>query len=325
MTLMNIELRKLQHVAVLARTASFVRAAQALNITQSALTRSIQALEARYAIRLFDRDRSGVRLTAVGREFLKRAQPLLNEAEDLTRFLQRTGKGEIGQVIFGLSTLPAKLFLAPLVLHLFKAKQGLHCSVAVRHPDELLDMLENDKIEFFLASTVPAGRAGSLEITELAEICTTFMVREGHPLLDRSTLSFADITPYPILVSQFEPSSGGPIDFMDAHANTLLSDDYSSLMQVALGSDAIWITAILPAIDAGTPSNLMRLPLSYPSAAARVTLKSVKRARRTLSRAAAEVLDELQALCRGTSLPSPLAGDMSGRQGDSELDRGQQS
>jgi DNA-binding transcriptional LysR family regulator len=124
MTLTNIELRKPKHVSALARTGSYVRAARELHLTRSALTRSIQAIEARFSIRLFDRDRSGVRLTAVSREFLRRAHPLLSEAEDLTRFLQRTGKGEIGHVTFGLSTLPAKLFLTPLILHLFLRDRG---------------------------------------------------------------------------------------------------------------------------------------------------------------------------------------------------------
>jgi DNA-binding transcriptional LysR family regulator len=308
MSLMNIELRKLQHVLVLARTGSFVRAAQELHLTQSALTRSIQAIEARFTIRLFDRDRSGVRLTAVGREFLKRAQPLLNEADDLARFLQRTGKGEIGHVSFGLSTLPAKLFLTPLILHLFQVKQGLHCSVAVRDPDELLEMLEQDKIEFFLGSYVPAARAASLEVTELTEVHSTLMVRKGHPLLQRPALSIEDVKSFPVLVSLFEPRSRGPREFLDSHPNIVLSDDYSSLMQITLSSDAIWLTAALPDQEDAAPSDLVRLPLSQGRASEQVTLKSVKLARRTLSPTAKDVLDELQRRCarKGGIVAPPL-------------------
>ena len=122
MSLEAIDLRKLHHVVVLARARSFIKAAEELRLTQPALTRSIQSIEKRFAIRLFDRERSGVALTAVGREFLRRAQSLLIEANDLTRYAERTGKGEAGELAFGLTALPAKLFLASLAIDLFATK-----------------------------------------------------------------------------------------------------------------------------------------------------------------------------------------------------------
>src|ERR1700761_7146202 len=87
---MNIELRSLRHVAVLAELLSYTRAAQKLCLTQSALTRSIQAIEKRAQARLFDRDRGGVRLTPVGRAFVQRAIQLLRDADELERMLQQS-------------------------------------------------------------------------------------------------------------------------------------------------------------------------------------------------------------------------------------------
>src|SRR5579862_6863379 len=74
---MHMELRKLRHAAILSKHLNFTKAANALNITQSALSRSIQSLEDECQLRLFDRNRNVVNVTAAGRDFLQLAQGLL--------------------------------------------------------------------------------------------------------------------------------------------------------------------------------------------------------------------------------------------------------
>jgi DNA-binding transcriptional LysR family regulator len=71
----NIDLRSLRYVVGLARQLSFTKAADELGVSQSALSRSIQQVERRSAARLFDRDRGGVYLTAVGRLLERAAAP----------------------------------------------------------------------------------------------------------------------------------------------------------------------------------------------------------------------------------------------------------
>ena len=64
---MDFDLRSLGHAQALAEHASFARAAKVLHITQPALSRSIQELERRVGVRLFDRARRGVEPTEAGR------------------------------------------------------------------------------------------------------------------------------------------------------------------------------------------------------------------------------------------------------------------
>ena len=54
MSFMNMDLRRLKHVVVLAKLLSYTKAAEELCITQSALSRSIQALEKQANVKLFD-------------------------------------------------------------------------------------------------------------------------------------------------------------------------------------------------------------------------------------------------------------------------------
>jgi DNA-binding transcriptional LysR family regulator len=297
----NIELRKVQHVAVLARVGSFVGAAKELHLTQSALTRSIQAIEREFAVQLFDRDRSGVTLTAVGREFLRRSQPLLTEADDLGRYLRRIGRGESGDVAFGFTILPAKLFLADLTEHLFVTKPHVRMSVAVREPNELLDLLIANRIEFFLASFIPNRPMAEVEVVELARFSMALAVRVGHPLLEKESIRSEDLAPYPILRSLFEWSESTPDDFATAHPATLRSDDYGALLQVTLNSDAIWVTS-MPAASSDWNPNLARLPYASSLERQILTLKAVKLARRTLSPLASDILNDLRQRCAAVDM-----------------------
>lgn len=63
---MMIEFRRLRYLVTLAMQLSYARAAEDLGIKQSAVSRAIQSLEREMDLRLFDRDQSGVSVTAQG-------------------------------------------------------------------------------------------------------------------------------------------------------------------------------------------------------------------------------------------------------------------
>jgi DNA-binding transcriptional LysR family regulator len=83
-----IDLRHLRHALALAEHGNFARAADACHITQPALTRSIQSLEAALGVTLFDRRRGGVEPTAFGRLVLDHAAGLDMGSRELERELQ---------------------------------------------------------------------------------------------------------------------------------------------------------------------------------------------------------------------------------------------
>ena len=71
------DLRKLRYFVTVADEANFGRAAARLYMTQPALSRQIQSLEAEIGVRLFDRDWQGARLTPAGEQFCDDAKRLL--------------------------------------------------------------------------------------------------------------------------------------------------------------------------------------------------------------------------------------------------------
>ena len=95
---MKIDFDGIQAFVLVAELGGFSRAADQLHLTQTALTRRIQKLEAYLAVRLLDRTTRSVQLTAVGRDFLPQARRLVDEttsAVDRLKDMSRLGKGNV--------------------------------------------------------------------------------------------------------------------------------------------------------------------------------------------------------------------------------------
>src|SRR6185503_3341806 len=95
---MKIDFDGIQAFVLVAELGGFSKAANQLHLTQTALTRRIQKLEAYLAVRLLDRTTRSVRLTAVGSEFLPQARRLVNDATFAVEHLKdmsRLGQGNI--------------------------------------------------------------------------------------------------------------------------------------------------------------------------------------------------------------------------------------
>ena len=84
---MAVSLKQMQYALAVARNGHFGRAAEACAISQPALSQQILALEDLCGTPLFDRLRSGIRLTPFGREFVAMAQEVVKRAEALDAFV----------------------------------------------------------------------------------------------------------------------------------------------------------------------------------------------------------------------------------------------
>ena len=112
-------IRQLQYLKLLAEHGAFGRAAEAAHVTQPTLSAGIQELERTLGAPVVDRARSGVILTAVGEEALRRATVILNEAEELVEAAKNAGQPLTGR--FRLGVIPTIApFLLPKALPLLR-------------------------------------------------------------------------------------------------------------------------------------------------------------------------------------------------------------
>ncbi|HEY8490741.1 MAG TPA: LysR family transcriptional regulator [Dehalococcoidia bacterium] len=144
---LNVHLQQLTYLREVARLGSVTRAAEALHLSQPALSQALAELERRLDVRLFERAGRGRRLTQAGEEVLAFAQRVLAEAEELQGRLERQRRGEGGVLRVGMIDA-ASLYLLPQVVRRYRAAfPGVQLELAVDASDELLRRLRAHELD----------------------------------------------------------------------------------------------------------------------------------------------------------------------------------
>jgi DNA-binding transcriptional LysR family regulator len=108
----NLTIRQLRYFIAVADAGQVSLAGSALGISQSAITGSIQALEAETGVKLVRRHRRGVHLTHEGYQFLQHARRVLAAVSDAARVLQNSNANMTGTIRLGVPPTVAGYFLA---------------------------------------------------------------------------------------------------------------------------------------------------------------------------------------------------------------------
>lgn len=99
---MSIELRDLRWAVTAAQHRSLRKAAEALSVRQSTLSRRLRVLEDRAGAALFERTNGGTHLTVAGLEFIEFARRIVEDTETALRNLQSRSRGENGRLTIGI-------------------------------------------------------------------------------------------------------------------------------------------------------------------------------------------------------------------------------
>ncbi|MEM5385954.1 LysR substrate-binding domain-containing protein [Paraburkholderia phymatum] len=113
-----MEIRLLRAFLTVANLRHFGRAAQALHLSQPALSKQIVALEESLGARLFERGRHGAELTAFGTAFLPDAETLVRDVDDVLARAREAGSGRRGHLRIGLCL--SALTLAPALIAAYR-------------------------------------------------------------------------------------------------------------------------------------------------------------------------------------------------------------
>ena len=256
---MSLEFRELRHVLALADLGSFARAAIALRLSQPALSRSIQGVEDKLGMPLFERLRSGTVPTDAGRLLVLRARQIVQMAEslDLQVFTDREQPHE--HLCVGVGPYPAQTIMSLALARLISINPGVTAQLLVRNWDDLLRSLQRQEIEFFVAETSTLEKDSRLAIEQMAAHPLFFVARSGHPLASRRGITAAEAFAHPLVsLSRISPRVLEPMRAAQRKAReqgvparsfpAVECNAPGVVMQVVRNSDAIMV-ATLPSVS----------------------------------------------------------------------------
>lgn len=206
-----IDLKRLQHLLLLAEELHFSKAAQRASLTQTAFSRSIQTLERDLGLRLFDRGTRSVALTASGAQLVERARELVNKADHLQLEAAELRGGQAGRLSFGVSQLVPGDWLEALVERLQPAGAQVQLDIEVNHWQALSERLLSERIEFFVAYAEPLAADARFQLRTLPAQPVSLFCRPDHPLLHAAELSAVHLLRYPWASVRFHQALAGPV------------------------------------------------------------------------------------------------------------------
>ena len=163
-------------------------AARQLEVTQPAMTRSIQELERELGVVLFERSQSGIKLTAMGQVYLRRAAAINNEMRLAREELDQLRGQTHGRLTVALSSV-AHIAMLPEALVPFRKR---YPNVKIDIIDAVYPTIELDlkdsRIDLYIG---PAPSQVSADLTREMLFQSTRLIfgRKGHPLSHAKSLS----------------------------------------------------------------------------------------------------------------------------------------
>ena len=136
-----------------AEAGNITAAAQALFISQSAVSQSIKQLESDLQTRLFARNSRGVSLTAEGRMLYEYVRTAMNLLETGEIKLSQTRELQMGELVIGASDTVTSQFLLPYLDGFHRDYPGVHIQIVSGRSGKVLDLLRGGKVDIAFAST----------------------------------------------------------------------------------------------------------------------------------------------------------------------------
>ncbi|EKK8487252.1 LysR family transcriptional regulator, partial [Salmonella enterica] len=282
----RIRLRHLHTFVAVAQQGTLGRAAETLNLSQPALSKTLNELEQLTGTRLFERGRLGAQLTVPGEQFLTHAVKVLDALNTAGQALNR--KEDASADVVRIGALPtAALGILPAVIGRFHQQQkSTSLQVATMNNTMLLAGLKSGEIDLGIGRMSDPELMSGLNYELLFLESLKLVVRPGHPLL-QETITLSRVMEWPVVVSpkgtvprqnaeallqsQGCKMPAGCIETLSASLSRQLTVDYDYVWFVPSGAvkedlrQATLVSLPVPTQSAGEPIGILTrvdIPLS---------------------------------------------------------------
>lgn len=193
-----IEISQLQTLVTVAKMGSFSKAAEELQVTQSAISQSIKNLESKINIRIFKRSGKKVALTLEGEKIYRMGLTMIGQMKETLEEVQSQRDSMKGKVRIGTLTGIGKSWLAPIMLEYSEDFPEISVSLRLGHSEELLKDFEAYQLDFLILPEEHLPNIGE-KILLGEEVSTlVFPDRKGFELDKKMTLE--EFSNYPTIL-----------------------------------------------------------------------------------------------------------------------------
>lgn len=193
----RLTVRHLRLIAAIVAEGNLLRAARALNMTQSAVTKALQDAEAQMGVRLFERTNRGVVPTTFGTSLAAHARLILAQIGKAEQELADLRDGSAGQVAIGTLLSGSAGLLPEAIARLQHNRPNLVIRVEEATNDLLMPALRSGELDLVLGRLPEFRDREGLKQEHLMNDYAQIVVRRDHPLAGRLDLGLADLLDHP--------------------------------------------------------------------------------------------------------------------------------
>ncbi|WP_380181835.1 LysR family transcriptional regulator [Kalamiella sp. sgz302252] len=194
---MHLDFRQLRNFVALVDHGSFQRAAEAVCLSQSAFSRSIQALEQHVGQPLFERQSRLLRLTPHGQKLLPYARRFQELNVELSSQLREADEEQSGEVVFGCGPAPAVRLIPAALGEFHRAAPLARVRFQIDNWQALYQALASGHYPFIVADSWQAELDPQLRVQPLTPQRCFFICHADHPLAQQGAVSIHDMLRYP--------------------------------------------------------------------------------------------------------------------------------
>lgn len=196
----RIKFRHLQCFIEVVRQGGVVRAADALSLTQPAVSKKLRELEEMLGVELLNRHRKGVELTRFGELFLRYA---LNSTDALREGISRVSAAshvENSPVVLGVLPTIAASLMPEALLRFKHLMPSVDVTLLTSTNRTLLDTLRMAELDLVVGRLGSQAQMQGLVFEQLYQERIAIVVRPGHPVLGLSPFSLPMLSDFPLLM-----------------------------------------------------------------------------------------------------------------------------
>ena len=287
-----MDIQALQAFVQVAEKGSFSRAAEALFISQPAVSKRIAALEEQLNQKLFDRIGRSITLTQAGFALLPRARKLLVELEDTRRLLANLSGEVQGPLILATSHHIGLHRLPPLLKNFTQLYPQVKLDMRFQDSEQAYAGVIAGELELAIVTLAPVPDP-SLVVVPVWTDQMRFVVAKGHPLSRLASLQLDDLTHHDAVLPGQQTFTRGIVEQVfreqDLGLNVTLSTNYMETLKMMVSIGLGW--SLLP--ETLIDESLEVLKLEHPPI--QRPLGFLYHRERTLSNAAKKMIQLLEA------------------------------